>query len=488
MRGPGGREAAEEHRQGGAARLGLHLEALQDLSRHRLAGLEPRQIGEKARDAAQLVGPARASGALREVRRDLARHRGRELAVEPLRQSAVDACARHGVAPSSTRSRSRTRIASRARDRRLFTVPSGTPSAARHLLAREPLHLPQDEHRAVLEAQLQEGGLDPPRPLPLARRLVRARVRALPGARRPLDEEALVERLLPVPATTVPEAAPVVTLVHRDAVDPGLEAAAALEPAQHAIDLQEHLLGHVPRFLGVAEKAGGQVDDHALVEPDEPGEGGGVAGTAGSDECAVLNGSREGLRLEWHLTRAHRDPPAALHELGHRSAPGRSPGTSYSFGRAAIPLPMPGDPPPGGQGGRRGQPSQAGQDEQADRGRPLGDTRRRRHRGEGGQGGEPAPGVQPREPAQERDGAQPGGEGDREPRQGPERREPFSRAAVPTTAPGPRTRRPAPATARSGRASASPAPRRPRSGRRSRASPGCPPSRRRRARTGCAAG
>ncbi len=215
-------------------------------------------------------------------------------------------------------------MASRARERRLFTVPSATPSARADLLARQPLHVPQDEHRAVLEAQLEEGCLDPPGALLPARLLEWARPGRLAVPRRVGRHEPLVERLLAVTTPAVPEAPPVVALVHRDAVDPGLEAAAALEPAQHAIHLQEHLLGHVPGFLGVAEETGGQVEDHSLVEPDEPGKGRGVAGAARGHELALLDPARQGLRLERHLARAHRDPPAALHQLGHRPAPGRS--------------------------------------------------------------------------------------------------------------------------------------------------------------------
>ena len=59
------------------------------------------------------------------------------------------------------------------------------------------------------------------------------------------------------------------------------------------------------------------------TEPDQEGREGPRSGVG--DERPVLPGPREGPRLERHLTRAQRDPPAALHELGHRAAPGRSP-------------------------------------------------------------------------------------------------------------------------------------------------------------------
>ncbi len=203
----------------------------------------------------------------------------------------------------------------------------------------------------------------------------------------------------------------------------------------------------------------------------------------------VRHGARQGPRLERHLTRAHGDPPAALHRTWTPVGPEAFPqasllprrrGYSALLGAGAI-------APPGRQGRGRGQPSEDGQDDQADRGRPLADARRRRHRAEGGERGEPSPGVEAREPAHERDGAQPDGERDQAPRQRPGRRGPPRERRPPRRRQHLELDVPRAATARSARASPSPAPRRPPSGRRSRASPGCPPSPRPRARTGCAA-
>ena len=91
-------------------------------------------------------------------------------------------------------------------------------------------------------------------------------------------------------------------LVHHDPVDPGLQAAAALEAREHAVDLQEDVLRDVARLLGVAEQPNREVEDHVLVQSDEAREGVGVALSAQGDEAAFLGATaglrRRGLPLE----------------------------------------------------------------------------------------------------------------------------------------------------------------------------------------------
>ena len=113
-----------------------------------------------------------------------------------------------------------------------------------------------------------------------------------------------------------PPALPVAALVDDDAVDPGLEAAAALEAAEHAEDLEEDLLGEVARLFAVAQQAGGQVEDHPLVEAHQPRERLRIALPALLDEAA-LEGDRAGQRSagpQRHLARGHRDLRADLPE------------------------------------------------------------------------------------------------------------------------------------------------------------------------------
>ena len=155
--------------------------------------------------------------------------------------------------------------ASRARDSRLLTVPSGIPRAA----ATSSQERPSTSRRTRTERWSK---LSSSRAFWTAadRSWLRACSYGLAShspllavlGRRP----ALVQLLLPVAPVTMPEATAVVALVHDDPVDPGLQAAPPLEPVEPAVDLQEHLLGHVPGLLSVAEEPGRQVEDHALVQ------------------------------------------------------------------------------------------------------------------------------------------------------------------------------------------------------------------------------
>ena len=97
----------------------------------------------------------------REVGLDAAGRPRVEATVDPVGKTTPHVVARHDASPSSSMPTSRCRSASRARESRLFTVPSGIPSAAGHLLAGEALHLAQHQHGALVEAQLKQRGLDP---------------------------------------------------------------------------------------------------------------------------------------------------------------------------------------------------------------------------------------------------------------------------------------------------------------------------------------
>jgi hypothetical protein len=61
-------------------------------------------------------------------------------------------------------------------------------------------------------------------------------------------------------------------MIHHDPVYPRLQAASAFESRQRAVHLKEDFLCDIPSFLGIAHKPRGEVEDHTLVQGNEPGE------------------------------------------------------------------------------------------------------------------------------------------------------------------------------------------------------------------------
>jgi hypothetical protein len=75
----------------------------------------------------------------------------------------------------------------------------------------------------------------------------------------------LVERHLIGAVAPAPEPMPIARLVHRNAVDPGSQTRLASKAANGSEDAEEDFLGEVERFVAVAKKVDGQLNDHSLV-------------------------------------------------------------------------------------------------------------------------------------------------------------------------------------------------------------------------------
>ena len=214
-----------------------------------------------------------------------------EVSVEEGRESRPERVGTSRPASIRRRASELSRSASRARDSRLFTVPSGKPRLSATCSHAQALHLAQQQDGPVLERQ-PAGAPPAPRAAPRAV----AALRRDPGRSscrlaqpRLVGGGQLLERPRAVLPPPPPPALPVVALVHHDPVDPGLQAAAPFEPRQLAVHLEEDVLRDVPRLLGIAGQPQGQVEDHALVQGHQAGEGVGVARAALRDEAAVRN-------------------------------------------------------------------------------------------------------------------------------------------------------------------------------------------------------
>src|SRR6185436_15128961 len=139
------------------------------------------------------------------------------------------------------------------------------------LVATHSFHFAQHQDRAVVAGAPEQRGLYALRGF-AARHALEGR-RALSARQaRFVVRVQLLERHGAIAPPAPPPALPVPALIDRDAVDPGLEAAAALEAAERPEHLQEHVLGQIARLLAVAQQALREIHDHAFVERDEAGE------------------------------------------------------------------------------------------------------------------------------------------------------------------------------------------------------------------------
>ena len=163
--GPRRGHAAEEERQRRTARAARDLEPQRD---RRLDRLRPRPAAARRAAPTRRAAPRRGArsrgttrggptrSATREASRSPSSHSDRRLRTPahlmtaPLPFDEPRELAPHGLAGPRQP----------ALDRAF-----GHAERRRHFLAGEPLHLAQHQHRAVLEAQLQERRLDPPRAL-----------------------------------------------------------------------------------------------------------------------------------------------------------------------------------------------------------------------------------------------------------------------------------------------------------------------------------
>ncbi len=175
----------------------------------------------------------------------------RQFAVVVGRQVVADAVARKDVHHPRTSLNSR-RSVCRARVSRDFTVPTATVEGIGNLFVAQPVYLPQDDDRSLIERQCVQRRPEP-------RRHFLARKRPVGGVtvtRLPqfaVVEHVLFELHLIGPSAPAPPALPIAGLVDGDPVNPRPERRLTAERVNGAEDSQEHFLRQVEGLVTIAQ-------------------------------------------------------------------------------------------------------------------------------------------------------------------------------------------------------------------------------------------